>query len=65
MIDICDQKKDKKISFYVFFKNKNDNPQLLFNVAKWWILDNKLDHFENSDKIKSLLIKSQNNLKLL
>lgn len=42
MINICEEKIAKKgdnvwISFYVFFKNKNDNKELLFSVAKWWI----------------------------
>jgi hypothetical protein len=60
MIKICDEKIATKgdnvgISFYVFFKNKNDNPDLLLEVATWWILMYKLDHFEKAIKIKDLL----------
>jgi hypothetical protein len=60
MIDICNRKIDTKgedvgISFYVFFKNKNDNPQLLLSVASWWILTHKLNHFEKAVRIKELL----------
>lgn len=60
MIKICDDKIQAKganvgLSFYVFFANKNDNPELLMEVAEWWILTNKLDHFEKATKIKELL----------
>jgi hypothetical protein len=60
MIEVCDKKIDKKglnvgLSFYAFFANKNDNPELLMEVAKWWILTNKLDHFEKAIKIKKML----------
>jgi len=60
MIDICDKKIQTKgdnvgLSFYVFFKNKNDNPKLLMEVASWWIEENKLDHFEKAIKIKQLI----------
>ena len=60
MIDICDKKIQTKgdnvgLSFYVFFKNKNDNPKLLMDVASWWIEENKLDHFEKAIKIKQLI----------
>lgn len=43
------------VSFYAFFANKNDDPELLMKVAKWWILDNKLNHFEKAVKIKKLI----------
>ncbi len=61
MIQICDEKIAKKgelvnISFYVFFANKNTHPELLMEVAKWWILEKKLDHFEKAVKIKNLLL---------
>jgi len=61
MIDICDKKISSKgtnvgLSFYVFFKNKNDNPELLMEVARWWIYENKLDHFEKAIKIKQLIL---------
>ena len=60
MITVCDYKIESKgdnvgLSFYAFFKNKNDNPQLLFEVAEWWIKEHKLDHFEKALKIKQLL----------
>jgi len=59
-ISICNQKIEKKgpsvgLSFYAFFKNKNDNSELLQEVATWWISDHKLDHFEKAEKIKLLL----------
>lgn len=61
MIKICDEKIAKKgenvgISFYVFFANKNEDPNLLMQIATWWILENKLDHFEKATKIKDLLL---------
>lgn len=28
-------------------------------VARWWILINKLDHFEKATKIKNLLLKTR------
>ena len=42
--------------FYAFFKNKNDNPTLLMEVAKWWIETHKLDHFEKAVKIKEMIL---------
>ncbi len=60
IIDVCNkkilQKGDKVgLSFYAFFANKNDNPDLLMEVAEWWILKNKLDHFEKAVKILELV----------
>lgn len=57
----CDEKLDKKgitvgLSFYAFFKNKNDNPELLMEAATWWIMTHKLDHFEKAIKIKELIL---------
>jgi len=59
IIQVCDSKIASKgenvgLSFYAFFANKNDNPELLMEVAQWWILENKLDHFEKAVKIKDL-----------
>ncbi|CAA0092355.1 Uncharacterised protein [BD1-7 clade bacterium] len=59
-IDICRQKIAKKgdtvgVSFYAFFKNKNDDPELLMEAAEWWIMTHKLDHFEKAKKIISLI----------
>jgi len=61
IIQVCDAKIAAKgenvgVSFYAFFKNKNDNPELLMEVAQWWILENKLDHFEKAVKIKEILL---------
>lgn len=56
IIKIYDEKTARKgssvgLSFYAFFANKNDNPKLAMEVATWWILTNKLDHFEKATKI--------------
>jgi hypothetical protein len=60
IIEVCDSKIDKKgptvgLSFYAFFANRNDDPQLLMEAATWWIKENKLDHFEKAVKIKKML----------
>ncbi len=60
IIEVCENKVEKKgknvgLSFYAFFKNKNDNPDLLMKVAEWWIMTHKLDHFEKAVKIKSMI----------
>ncbi len=60
IIEICNQKIKTKgpnvgLSFYAFFANKNDNPELLMEVATWWILTNKLNHFEKAIKIKQMI----------
>ena len=60
IIKICKEKIEKKwenvwLSFYAFFKNKNDNPELLMEAATWWIQTHQLDHFEKAVKIKSLI----------
>lgn len=60
MIDVCEQKIAKKgegvgVSFYAFFANKNDDPELLMEAASWWIMEHKLDHFEKAVKIKQLV----------
>ena len=43
------------LSFYAFFANKNDNPELLMQAAEWWIKTHQLDHFEKAIKIKQLI----------
>lgn len=43
------------LSFYAFFANKNDDPELLMAAATWWIMTHKLDHFEKAVKIKTLI----------
>lgn len=60
IIEVCDKKITTKgenvgISFYAFFKNKNDNPELLMEAATWWIKKHKLNHFEKAVKIKTLV----------
>ncbi len=59
-IMVCDTKIAQKgegvgLSFYAFFANKNDDPELLMEAAKWWIETHKLDHFEKAIKIKSMI----------
>ena len=60
IIDVCDKKIAAKgpnvgLSFYAFFANKNDDPELLMEAATWWIMTHKLDHFEKAVKIKSMV----------
>lgn len=60
ILKVCDEKIAQKgvnvgLSFYAFFENKNTNPELLIEVAKWWIVTNKLDHFEKATKIKKII----------
>ncbi len=60
IIKVCTEKIERKgenvgLSFYAFFNNKNDNPDLLMEVAEWWILKHKLDHFEKATKIRELV----------
>ena len=60
IIQVCNQKIAVKgsnvgLSFYAFFANKNDNPKLLMEAAKWWIETNELDHFEKAVKIRKLV----------
>jgi len=60
IIKVCDSKIEKKgldvgLSFYAFFSNKNDNPELLMEAAQWWIMTHELDHFEKALKIKRMI----------
>ena len=60
IIAVCEAKIEKKgenvgLSFYAFFKNKNDNPKLLMEVATWWIETHQLNHFEKAVKIKEIV----------
>ncbi|WP_418603132.1 DUF6500 family protein [Hwangdonia sp.] len=62
IIEVCNRKIEQKgtnvgLSFYAFFANKNDDPELLMEAATWWILTEKLDHFEKAEKIKKLVSK--------
>lgn len=61
IIEVCNKKIDVKgdnvgVSFYAFFANKNDNPELLMEVATWWIQTHKLDHFVKAKTIKKMII---------
>jgi len=60
IIEVCNKKIEAKgskvgLSFYAFFANKKDNPELLMEVAQWWIMRHKLDNFEKAVKIKSMV----------
>ncbi|XPF95202.1 DUF6500 family protein [Colwellia sp. RE-S-Sl-9] len=60
IIEVCNQKIEQKgdnvgLSFYAFFKNKNSEPETLIEVATWWIMTEKLDHFEKAVKIKKMI----------
>jgi Family of unknown function (DUF6500) len=61
MIAVCDAKIAQKgpnvgLSFYAFFANKNDDPELLMEAAEWWIRTHRLDHFEKAVKIKQMAL---------
>ncbi|EGQ9060155.1 DUF6500 family protein [Vibrio parahaemolyticus] len=56
VIDVCTKKVKQKgenvgVSFYAFFANKNDDPELLMEAATWWIQTHQLNHFEKAIKI--------------
>ena len=60
IIEVCDSKIEKKgvdvgLSFYAFFKNRNDHPEVLMEAARWWIETHQLDHFEKAQKIKEMV----------
>lgn len=60
VIEVCDMKIQQKgtnvgLSFYAFFSNKNDDPDLLMEMAAWWIMEHKLDHFEKAVKVKKMV----------
>lgn len=64
IISVCNKKIEVKgeavgLSFYAFFANKNDDPELLMEVATWWIKTHSLDHFEKAKKIKAMVEASQ------
>lgn len=59
-IEVCDKKIAAKgegvgLSFYAFFANKNDNPELLMEAATWWIQTHALDHFEKAVKVRGMI----------
>ncbi len=60
VVAVCDDKIAKKgetvgLSFYAFFANKNDDPELLMEAAEWWIKTHALDHFEKAVKIREMI----------
>jgi len=59
-IGVCNDKVAKKgeavgLSFYAFFANRNDDPELLMEAAEWWIKTHKLDHFEKAVKVRDMI----------
>lgn len=61
IIDVCDAKIAQKgvgvgVSFYAFFKNRNDDPAQLMEIATWWISTHQLDHFEKAVKIRQMVL---------
>ena len=60
IIEVCDRKIAAKgpavgLSFYAFFANRNDDPELLMEAAEWWIRTHQLDHFEKAVKIRQIV----------
>ncbi|MDF3150751.1 MULTISPECIES: DUF6500 family protein [unclassified Mesorhizobium] len=60
ILEVCDRKISEKgagvgVSFYAFFANRNDNPELLMEAAEWWIRTHRLDHFEKAAKIRAMV----------
>jgi hypothetical protein len=63
-ISVCEDKIGRKgegvgPSFYAFFANKNDDPDLLMEAAEWSIKTNALDHFEKAVKIREMIKSGQ------
>lgn len=64
IINVCNDKIEKKgdsvgLSFYAFFANKNDDPELLMEAATWWIKTHRLDHFEKAVKIGQMVARDE------
>lgn len=60
ILEVCDRKISEKgpgvgLSFYAFFANRNDDPDLLMEAAEWWIRACKFDHFEKAVKIRAMV----------
>jgi hypothetical protein len=61
IVSVCDDKISLKgngvgLSFYAFFSNRNDDPELLMEAATWWIITHKLNHFEKASKIREIVM---------
>ena len=54
-LKIAQKGPDVGLSFYAFFRNKNDEPELLMQAAEWWIKMHRLDHFEKATKVRRLV----------
>jgi uncharacterized protein DUF6500 len=64
IIAVCDKKIAQKgpnvgLSFYAFFANRNDDPDMLMEAATWWIKTHQLDHFEKATKIREMVLAGQ------
>ncbi|GJM12237.1 MAG: hypothetical protein DHS20C12_06400 [Pseudohongiella sp.] len=60
IVEICNKKiaekgEDVGVSFYAFFANKNDDPELLMEAATWWIQEHELDHFVKAKTIREMI----------
>lgn len=60
-VSVCNEKIAKKgegvgLSFYAFFANRNDDPDLLMEAAEWWIKTHALDHFEKATRIRQMIL---------
>lgn len=60
IVEVCDKKIEQKgsgvgLSFYAFFKNTNEQPEVLMEAARWWIETHQLDHFEKAVKIRDMV----------
>ena len=53
---IADKGADVGLSFYAFFANRNDDPELLMEAAEWWIRTHQLDHFEKATRIRAMVV---------
>ncbi|WP_390911325.1 DUF6500 family protein [Pseudosulfitobacter sp. SM2401] len=63
-VAVCDAKIAQKgigvgLSFYAFFKNRNDDPEALMEAATWWIETHRLDHFEKAAKIRQMIVEGR------
>jgi hypothetical protein len=61
IVEVCDAKIAQKgvgvgVSFYAFFKNRNDDPVRLMEIATWWISTHQLDQFEKAVKIRQMVL---------
>lgn len=60
IVAVCDRKIATRgptvgLSFYAFFANRNDDPELLMEAAEWWIRTHQLDHFEKATRIRAIV----------